>query len=225
MAPVWSPDGSRVLFAASASVVQLQLFQQQVTGGGEARPLLTTEESVIPEDWSPDGQFVVYTITQPADNNRIMLLHMRDSRTTPLGVTRFSEYEGRISPDGRWLAYTSQESGRPEIYLRPFPSGTSGVIISIGGGSEPSWRRDGRELFYLGPNGALMSVDLTLSAGIKASRPSELFRWNVPADRQSNATRYGSTPDGRRFLVVAAVGDAAPAAITVVLNWATALAH
>jgi serine/threonine protein kinase len=225
MAPVWSPDGSRVLFAASPSLLQLQLFQQQVAGGGDASPVFKTEESVIPEDWSPDGQLVVYTITQPADNNGLMLLRMRDRRATPLVMTRFSEYQGRISPDGRWLAYTSQESGRPEVYLRPFPAGTSGTVISIGGGSEPSWRRDGRELFYLGPNGALIAVDLTLSTGIKASRPSELFRWNVPVDRQFNATHYAPTPDGRRFLAVAAIGDAPPAAITMVLNWATALPH
>jgi Tol biopolymer transport system component len=160
--PVWSPDGSRVLFASgTAGGLQLQIFQRPAAGGAEASRLFTTDESVLPEDWSPDGQLIVYANEQTAASNRIKQLRARDLQSSALVASGFSEYSARISPDGRWLAYTSEESGRPEISLRPFPGGTSSTLVSIGGGSEPLWRRDGRELFYRAPNGAVMSVPIT----------------------------------------------------------------
>jgi eukaryotic-like serine/threonine-protein kinase len=135
------------------------------------------------------------------------------------GPTVCFTHQGRISPDGRWLAYTSEETGRPEIYVRPFPAGMSSLLISIGGGSEASWRRDGKELFYLAPDGRLMSVGLTASDVVTASRPSELFQTHIPGDRHRNSTSYAATADGRRFLVTTAVGDPPQAAVTVIRNW------
>jgi Tol biopolymer transport system component len=174
------------------------------------------------DDWSPDGQFIVYS-TLPAPTSDLKLLRASDRRSTTLVASRFRERNARISPDGRWLAYTSDETGRPEIYLRPFPDGTASVVISIGGGSEPSWRRDGNELFYLAPNGGLMSVVLTASDVVKASRPTELFRTQVPGNSQSLGTSYAATADGRRFLVPTAVGDPPQTAVTVILNWVKAV--
>jgi eukaryotic-like serine/threonine-protein kinase len=97
------------------------------------------------------------------------------------------------------------------------------VLISVGGGSEPSWRRDGKELFYLAPDGGLMSVGLTASDVVTAGRPSELFRTHIPGDRHRNSTSYAATADGRRFLVTTAVGDPPQTAVTVMLNWAKAV--
>ena len=155
----------------------------------------------------------------PAFNNDLKLLRLSDRRTTPLVASRFSEYEGRVAPDGRWLAYTSEETGRPEVYVRAFPEGTSSVLISIGGGSEASWRRDGQELFYVAPQGGLMAVALTLSGQVKASRPTELFRAPIPPERRQNGTRYASSADGRRFLIPVTVGETLQTALSVVLNW------
>ena len=222
MSPVWSPDGARVVFSSSRKV-RFQAFQRAAAGGAEESPLFTSEDSVYPDDWSPDGQFIVYSTNPPGRNADLKLLHVSDLRSTTLLASPFSEYQGRISPDGRWLAYTSDETGRPEIYLRPFPAGTSSVVISIGGGSEASWRRDGKELFYLAPDGGLMSVGLTASDVVTAGRPSELFRTHVPGDRHRNGTSYAATADGRRFLVATAVGDPPQAAVTVILNWVKAV--
>src|SRR6266487_622125 len=111
----------------------------------------------------------------------------------------------------------------PEIYVRPFPAGTPSVVISIGGGTESSWRRHGNELFYLAPNGGLMSVVLTASDVVKASGPTELLRTRVPGNSQFLGASYAATPDGRRFLVPTAVGDPPQAAVTVILNWVKAV--
>jgi dipeptidyl aminopeptidase/acylaminoacyl peptidase len=222
--PVWSPDGSRVLFGSTtASGPQLQVFQRPAAGGTEATRLFTTDESVLPEDWSPDGQFIVYANDQPAASNRTRLLRTRDLQSTVLVGSGFSEYSARISPDGRWLAYTSEESGRPEINLRPFPAGTSSTVVSNGGGSEPTWRRDGRELFYEAPNGAVMSVPITLGVRVNVGKPSELFRARVPGNRSRHHTSYAATADGRRFLIPTPVGDPPQPAITVMLNWVKAV--
>jgi Tol biopolymer transport system component len=203
---VWSPDGTRVLFSASRKVVRFQMFERAAAGGGEETLLFASEDSVHADDWSPDGQFIVYS-NLPAATSDLKLLRASDRSSTTLVASRFRESNARISPDGRWLAYTSDETGRPEIYLRPFPDGTASVAISVGGGSEPSWRRDGHELFYLAPNGGLMSVALTASDVVKASRPTELFRTQIPGNRQFLGSSYAATADGGRFLVPTAVGD------------------
>src|SRR5205814_325958 len=115
----------------------------------------------------------------PAYNNDLKLLRLSDLRTTALVASRFSEYEGRVSPDGRWLAYTSEETGRPEVYVRPFPEGTSSVVISIGGGSEASWRRDGKELlrgFHQAQVGVIRRI-----APVGSRRSVQSFDTGAPA--------------------------------------------
>ena len=219
---VWSPDGTRVLFSASRKAVRFQMFERPAAGGGEEALVFASGDSVHAEDWSPDGRFIVYS-NLPAPTSDLILLRVSDRQSTTLVASRFNEGNARISPDGRWLAYTSNETGRPEIYLRPFPDGTASVLISVGGGSEPSWRRDGHELFYLAPNGGLMSVALTAADVVKASRPTELFRTQIPPNRQPLGISYAATADGQRFLVPTAVGDPPEAAVTVILNWARAL--
>jgi Tol biopolymer transport system component len=225
LSPVWSPDGTRVTFSSKSDMnrLEFQVFERSTAGGADERPLFVSEDSTHPEDWSPDGRFLVYSTNPPAYNNDLKLLRLSDRRTTPLIASRFSEYEGRVSPDGHWLAYTSEESGRPEVYVRAFPEGTSSVVISIGGGSEASWRRDGQELFYIAPDGGVMAAALTLSGGIKASRPAELFRAPISPERRQNGTRYAASADGQRFLIPVAVGAPPQTTLTVMLNWVTAV--
>ena len=225
LSPVWSPDSARVAFSSKSDTnrLEFQVFERAAAGGADPRPLFKSDDSAHPEDWSPDGRFLVYSTNPPAYNNDLKLLRLSDLRTTALVASRFSEYEGRVSPDGRWLAYTSEETGRPEVYVRPFPEGTSSVVISIGGGSEASWRRDGKELFYVAPGGGLMAVGLTRSGEITASRPTELFRAPISPERRQNGTRYAATADGLRFLIPTAVGDAPQTTLTVIVNWSEEL--
>jgi eukaryotic-like serine/threonine-protein kinase len=225
LSPVWSPDSARVAFSSKSDTnrLEFQVYERAAAGGADDRPLFKSDESTHPEDWSPDGRFLVYSTNPPAYNNDLKLLRLSDRRTTALVASRFSEYEGRVSPDGRWLAYTSEETGRPEVYVRAFPEGTSSALISIGGGSEASWRRDGQELFYVAPGGGLMAVGLTRSGGIKASRPTELFRAPISPERRQNGTRYASSADGLRFLIPTAVGDPPQTTLTVIVNWSEGL--
>ncbi len=217
VSPVWSPDGARTVFTVGTGS-GFQMFQRAAGGGADAVPLFASDEAPHADDWNTDGLSIVYSTNPTAQNSNLKLLRLSDLHSTTLVATPYSEYQGRISPDGRWLAYTSDESGRPEIYLRPFPNGTSSTVISIGGGSEAAWRRDGKELFYLAPTGALMSVSFTSDAG-KSGPPTELFRTRAPTDRQRNNSSYAATADGKRFLILTKVGDAPRAAVTVMLNW------
>jgi len=187
LSPVWSPDSARVAFSSKSDTnrLEFQVFERAAAGGANPRPLFKSDDSAHPEDWSPDGRFLVYSTNPPAYNNDLKLLRLSDLRTTALVASRFSEYEGRVSPDGRWLAYTSEETGRPEVYVRPFPEGTSSVVISIGGGSEASWRRDGKELlrgFHQAQVGVIRRI-----APVGSRRSVQSFDTGAPASDGSAA--------------------------------------
>ena len=222
LSPVWSPDSARVAFSSKsdANRLEFQVFERATAGGADERPLFTSADSTHPEDWSPDGRFLVYSTNPPAYNNDLKLLHLDDGRTTPLVASRFSEERGARVPRrpvagvhvrGDWTTRGARSS---------FPEGTSSVVISIGGGSEASWRRDGQELFYVAPGGGLMAVGLTAAEAIKATRPTELFRAPISPERRQNGTRYASSADGRRFLIPTAADDRPQTSLTVIVNWA-----
>ena len=138
-------------------------------------------------------------------------------------TTAFNEFQAQLSPDGHWIAYASDESGRWEVYVQSFPVLGAKRAISTGGGSEPQWRRDGRELFYITPDGTLMAVDVSSGATLQVTRPTPLFKTPIPAPGEMNTRRnhYVASPDGQRFLVNAA-GDAQES-ITVLVNWTSKL--
>ena len=128
-----------------------------------------------------------------------------------------------MSPDGRWLAYTSEESGRQEVYVSPFPVQGDRVQLSNGGGAEAAWRKDGKELFYLAPDGTLMSVALTLDRVVTAERPQPLFRTHRAGESFRDGQSYAPARAGDRFLVTTAQGEPPATEITVVLNWLSTL--
>ena len=146
------------------------------------------------------------------------------SDVRPLVQTTFNELNGEISPDGRWVAYQSNESGQDEIYVRPFPDANSGRwLISTGGGTRPLWARSGKELFYLGPSGAVMSAAVEGGSTFRAGNPTRLFEGRYFMSATSAGRTYDVSPDGQRFLMIK-VGDgadetAAPASLIVVQNW------
>lgn len=178
-APVWAPDG-HALACAEASTKGVALYQ--APWGSSKRLLLTSQSPTawpFAVDWSPDGRFLLLQTQDPATGWDLWLLPVGGGQPSPFIVTRFNEGGARFSPDGRWLAYTSDESGREEIYVRPFPEFRQGRWqVSAHGGRAPRWRRDGRELFYIGPNGTVISVQVQPGAGLELNlgSPQALFQ-------------------------------------------------
>jgi serine/threonine-protein kinase len=221
--PVWTPDG-QLLFSSSRGV-GANLFRVALEGTNAAEPerLTQSPNDQFPTSISPDGAFAVFSDNTTQD---LMLLALsRDGLVQPLVQTKFIEENGEISPDGRWIAYESNQLGQREIYVRPFPDITSGYSqISAGGGTRPLWARNGQALYYVAPTGALMSVPMQRGARRAAGIPTKVLegRYFFGSEQDTHRT-YDVSPDGRRFLLIKPVGESeqssTPASITVVLNW------
>jgi Tol biopolymer transport system component len=171
-----------------------------------------SDENKNPSDWSPDGRYLLFATQSPQSGFDLMALPLFGERK-PIVVARSpqAEVDGRISPDGRWVAYVSTETGSPEVYVQPFPPPGARTQVSIGGGSRPRWRRDSGELFYAALDNRLMVVPITTNGkAIEAGTPPPLF--TLPGD-----LGYEPSRDGQRFLTSANVSGASP--ITVILNW------
>lgn len=220
--PVWAPDGRRMLYA-SGRTGQQNLFAQSADGTGGVERLTESPRVQLPTSISPDGKRVVFTENASATGQDVMQLLLDGKReVTPLVRTPFTERNGEISPDGRWLAYESDASGRFETYVRPFIDGGGGQWqVSSGGGTRPLWARNGQELFYLGPAGALMRVGLVSGSAWSAGEPTKLFDGVFVASGATPGRTYDISPDGRRFLMIKQPVDpsASPASMVVIQHW------
>ncbi|HEX4945179.1 MAG TPA: protein kinase [Blastocatellia bacterium] len=217
---IWSPDGSRLVWASNRDGVA-NLYQKAASGAGQDELLLRSDYAKRAVDWSADGRFILYV----ENSNDLWVLPLAGGRKPwPWLNTPFAEYAGKFAPDGKWIAYMSNESGRNEIYVQSFvpdaPASGSKWQLSTQGGIFPAWRRDGRELYFVSPDNTLMAVDVTLGATVKAGTPRALFSL-----RDQRVTLYASltvTGDGQRFLFPVDEATALPP-FTVVLNWMTEL--
>jgi Tol biopolymer transport system component len=218
--PVWSPDGTQIVFASN-DAGYLDLFRKPASGEGDEEPILKTAGHKFPDDWSPDGRFVVYEVSDPETRFDLWLLPMTgEPKPRVFLKTRFNEGHARVSPDGRWIAYTSDESGRREIYVQAFPDKGGKRQISSAGGDQPAWRRDGGEIFYLAPDGTILSAAVRKGGTFEVDPPKALFRSpNLGASvTKGYRNNYIVTPDGQRFLISVTVeGGSTP--ITAVLGW------
>jgi serine/threonine protein kinase/Tol biopolymer transport system component len=209
--PIWSPNGQEVVFTEYRS----NTLRRKVIGSTE-KELLRCTESCYAQEWL-DGEEILF-INQ--DGRSLYRLPLSGSRTPELLLeTPFSKDQFRVSPDGRWIAFGSKESGRWEVYVASFPSFARKQPVSRGGGGQPLWRRDGKELFYLGLDGKVMAIRTTTGAAFDAGAPVSLFQ--VPISVDPVIEQYGVTRDGQRF-IFGITGESA-AHITVMLNWAAGL--
>jgi len=212
--PVWTPDGSQIAFQVQGAQFGGDIYMRNVDGTGDTDPLIVEPSSQFPDAWSPDGKFLIYNQGTAV---RDLWLFARGSKPAPLVVTRFNERSASLSPDGRWLTFVSDESGRDEVFIQQFPGPGPKITISTRGGKQPRWSRDGREVFYRDED-ALMSVPVGRDP-LHPGPPVRLFDLaRAVYGDDPNRVEYDVAADGR-FLAVRAEGPGSQEAIDVVLHW------
>jgi Tol biopolymer transport system component len=222
IAPVWSPRGDRIAYASQVDGV-FELFEKPLAGTSP-RLLVRTGQPKQITDWSRDGRYLLYrsVATSTSVDMDIWAVAL-DGDRTPIALVRtaFEERDAQFSPDGTWIAYQSNESGRPEVYVQPFGAGGERLRISATGGVQARWRADGRELFYLTLEGQLMTVPMTPGnhrRSLRPGAPSPLFQASVGATQGIALHSYVVAPDGQRFLLDT-VAEQPAAPIALILNW------
>jgi Tol biopolymer transport system component len=218
--PVWSPDGSRVAFRSDRKH-QSDLYVKAASGAGDEEALSDEPGQKVPEDWSRDGQYILF-FERSASGNRnphLSIFPVAKDRKPfvlyPSLVDR--EFVAAFSPDGRWVAFANDESGRTEVYAVSFPDGKRKIQISNGGGDSPRWRADGKELFYAGPGRRMMAVDIQPGEDLKLGTPRALF--SLPGGTQG----WDVAPDGKRFLINVPVVETNAVPLNLVVNWTAQL--
>lgn len=209
--PVWSPDGSRLIFDShrGSNAREYSLYEQPSNGAIPERLLLQNEPgtTMFSRDWSSDGRWLIFSKRQPASSGArdLWVLPLTgDRKPFPYLVDRFNKGQAALSPNSRWLAHTTNESGMHQVVVQPFPDPSGGKWqISTSGGAYPRWRRDGRELYYLDPNGRIIAVSVTTDHNFEIGKTTPLFETSIPfpADPSGASYPYDVAPDGQRFLI------------------------
>ena len=214
---IWSPDGNRIVFN-SRRKGSLDLYQKSASGTGVEETLIEDNVDKFPMSWSPDGKMILYVSSGPSRGNDLFVLPLTgDRKPSPFLQSQFSEPDARISPDGRWVAYRSNESGRNEIYVASFPGPGGKWQVSTAGGAFPRWRHDGSEIFYLAPDGKLMAASINgKGTGFEVAAVKPLFATRIGT---GGNYRYDVSADGQRFLIDTITEQEASMPITIVLNW------
>ncbi len=213
-APTWAPDGNRIAYAVTGKGI----FEKAADGTGDETELLKAPEVVFPTDWSRDGRYIAVMWQGKGTGFDIWVLPtFGDRKPIPVLKTPFNEGITKFSPDGRFIVYQSNESGRAEIYARSFPGPGGKWQVSAEGGADPSFSADGKEIYYRAPDQKVMAVDVKIGTGFEAGVPKPLFLGRFQPATARN--RYVPSADGQKFLIVAPLGRDAMAPTTVVLNW------
>ena len=219
--PVWSPDGWKLVFFAAAKGEANSDLETQSVHGGKAELLYRSDAPKYPTDWSRDGRYILFTTISQAGRADIWGYSTAEHRAGPIVDTIYAEGYGSLAPDGKWLAYQSDESGNNEVYVQAFEGISAGTKrrwqVSAGGGGMPRWRADGRELFYMTGSGRMMAAAVAPAAGqLKFDAPQTLFETR-PLPKTWNL--YDVSADGQRFLVNLSLEVTNSPAITVLTNW------
>ncbi len=214
--PIWWPDDSRIVFQSNRKG-QSALYQKVSSGTGNEEFLIQEGGLKVPTDLSSDGRFLAYhVIDNKTKTWDLGLYSVAEKKTFLFLSTPAAEVNGRFSPDGRWIAYQSDESGTVEVYVQPFPGHGGKWQISTAGGTQPVWNRNGKEIFYVSPDNKLMAVDVKAVPGFEAGPPRALFDVHL---KSVNGWKYDISPDGQRFLANVVIGEVKTKPITLVLNW------
>jgi hypothetical protein len=220
---IWTPDSRRVIFSSERAGGR-NLFSVAADGTGAVERLLESPNTQYPMALAPDGRRLIFSDETPQTSIDLMALELDGTRrVTPLLQSRFVERNGAVSPDGRWLAYEADDSGRFEIYVRPYPDVTSGLsLVSTNGGTKPIWARSGQELFYVSSTGALMRVGVEGGPSWSATAPSVVVKEGYFTNPVWWGRSYDISPDGTRFLMIKEGGPdgaAPPPSLVVVQHW------
>ena len=224
--PVWSHDGSSIFFGSARMRAATTIFQKAGVSPEVvfADSVLVGSVATYPNDVSQDGRFLLYQQSTSRGYDLGVIPLSGERKPTPFVTGSSNEVQGRFSPNHRWIAYASDESGKFEVYVRPFPAeSTRSTTISVAGGMQPEWRRDGKELFYISADGKLTSVPVVTEQAFSAGTPRALFDVEIPEPTAPFPTDYAVSADGQRFLVNTVVDQPTRPALTVILNWTAAL--
>jgi len=218
--PVWA--GDRIVFNSNRDGGVANLYAKPVNGGGAEEVILKNDFPKIPLSWSEHGQYLAYEERDPKTKSDLWYLSLQDRQPIKFLSTDFNETQAQISPNGRWIAYVSDQSGRPEVYVRSFPSGSIERQVSTDRGLQPRWREDGKELFFLGSEGTedfmVVNVESNESPpAVRVSSPKKLFQFVVISQNQRNSY---DVLGGQRFMLnlIPRPAGAAPT-VTFILNW------
>jgi eukaryotic-like serine/threonine-protein kinase len=217
----WMPDGVHVTFGADTEGSGAdRLFSDRIDGTGSPRLLFDGPSSLVPMSWSPDGRRLLCGNAGATTGQDVWALSAEDRRLTPFLRSSSNEFSATFSPDGRWVAYVSDESGRPEVYVRPFPGPGTRSQVSIDGATAPVWSRDGRELFFA-KGGALFATAVTLGDSFTSGAVRHLF--SGPYEFDEITVNYDVAPDGQHFVVPRSRDESAPRQLELVLSWSEEL--
>jgi serine/threonine protein kinase/Tol biopolymer transport system component len=221
--PSWSPDGKFLIYTSTTADNKTTFFRKNAGGGGNEEKLYESDAAIDDgTDWSGDGKNLLFEQVGSNTLNDVWVLPLDGSGSAhALLDSQFSESHPRFSPDSHWFAYVSDESGRPEVYVQTFPRSGGKWQVSTGGGAQPHWRRDGKELYFIAPDRKLMAVDVKLGQVFEMGTPKPLFQTQVSGLLAPN--RYDVSADGQKFLINSGVQETSHAPLEVILNWAAGL--
>jgi Tol biopolymer transport system component len=221
-AAIWSPDETKIFFTSNRIGV-FDLYEKEIGGSGEDRLLLHTNNYKATLDCSPDGRYLLFQEINAQTNSDLWILPLfGDRKPFPYLRTEFNDAQAVFSPDGKWIAYASDDTGRPEIYVQSFPV-TSGTKrqVSTSGGVEPLWRKDQKELYYLAVDTQLMAVPISMDSGFEPGTPTSLFETHFSYNSlsASERTQYAVSADGKQFLLNNLAKQSSETPVNLILNW------
>ncbi len=216
---VWSPDGEKIAFGSDREGTGefSDVYIKNLSTGTGEQAVFKSPSQKYPMSWSPDGKYILVDSDARFSTGDILLFRTFDNQSNPFMKTPFNETDGQVSPDGRCIAYVSNETGKPEIYVQSFPTPGGKIQVSTNSGFEPRWRRDGKELFYLGTDSKIWAVEMKADPVLQPGFPKPLFQVRVRSF--ANRHDYDVTADGQRFLVNTVAESGEAAAVHLVFNW------